>query len=185
MVLFSLNSFAQVISWGDTAETKLDKKQVDNLIKVYVDKNYPLKVKEYKKYLATIKQNKLQKVSDTTFVYHNLMWQDIEKNSTKKYNHLEARVYCRKLKLAHRKDWRIPTYEELLELVDYTKFNPSSVDGLRYIVPKKYWSSSLDIKSKGKIWFVDFLYGKSSTIDKSSKIYLRCVRTLSTKKGDY
>lgn len=116
------------------------------------------------------------------------MWQDQELNSSDKLNSLEFKVYCRKLRLAKRKDWRVPTYDELISLVDYTKSNPANIDKIKHIVPQKYWSSSVDMantKKKDFSWFVDFMYGTSGVESDLSRLHFRCVREISSKKGTY
>jgi hypothetical protein len=113
------------------------------------------------------------------------MWQDQKANTELKLNKLEFKVYCRNLVLANRKDWRVPTYEELISLVDYERANPASLEKLKYIKATKYWSSNSSVLEKDKNWFVDFKYGTSDIDSDLEKFNIRCVRNISSKKGTY
>ena len=140
---------------------------------------------DYYKDLQKVKADKLNKIQQMVFINNNLMWQDETLNKEKKLNRLEFKVYCRNLELANRNDWRVPTYDELLTLVDYNKIVPASLDKIQYIIPSIYWTSTQDIRKKDKNWFVDFRYGTSDTSSDLKRHYIRCVRDISTKKGTY
>lgn len=144
----------------------------------------PDEVEKYHRFLQMQKETKLAKYADKTFVQNGLMWQDTKLNETKKLNIAYLKVYCRDLVLANRKDWRVPTYYELLELVDYTRY-PSSNGGLNYVAQDKYWSISKDVMKKDQYWIVDFESGITDTKNELEKYPIRCVRTLSSKRGEY
>ena len=118
------------------------------------------------------KRTKCQVVKDKKL---NLMWQD-EKvyNRTKNLN--TAKKYCQELKLSLFDDWRLPSYEELLSIVDYEKFNPAIISVFQHTFSAKYWSSSQDVASPAYGWFVDFQYGKTGPAKKSKEHYIRCIR---------
>jgi hypothetical protein len=174
-----------VFNWGKTVKTDIDKNGIDKLIKNYVDKKYPKKVKLYHNELLALKNSKIAKYKDTTFVNNNLMWEDTKLNKTKLLNHLESINYCKELDLANREDWRVPRYSELLDLVDYTKAKPASLDKIKYIVPKKYWSVSASIKKKRYSWYVRFKYGKTDIANNLDRLNIRCVRDISKIEGEY
>lgn len=113
------------------------------------------------------------------------MWQDEIVNTQKKLNQLELKFYCKDLDLVQRKDWRVPTYFEMLTLVDYEKTDPSANAKLKYVTASKYWTSSNDIQQKDSNWFVDFKYGKTGTSSDLERYYIRCVRDISQKEGTY
>jgi len=142
-------------------------------------------VEKYHKLQKDKKEKLLEKYADKTFVHDGLMWQDMKINEEIKMNMIEQKIYCRDLVLADRKDWRLPTFYELLSLVKYDKSNPSSLEKIRYIKPASYLSSSKDIQKKAYYWVVDFREGLTTTQSELERYYGRCVRTLSTKKGEY
>ena len=72
--------------------------------------------------------------------------------------------------------WRLPTIQELLSIVDYTKYNPATnLDGIK---SDFYWSSSPYVSGLSDAWGVYFYGGDDGYYLKSSSIYVRCVRTL-------
>lgn len=113
------------------------------------------------------------------------MWQDTIETKTLKLNHLEAKVYCRKLRLASRYDWRVPTYYELSQLLDYSKSDPSIKNGIKNISSTNYRSSSQDVNDKNRYWYIDFKNGYTDTISKMKKQNIRCIRDISNEKGNY
>lgn len=70
--------------------------------------------------------------------------------------------------------WRLPTIDELLTLVDYTKFNPAT--SLPDMVSSYYWSATTYAGSTYGAWSVYFYYGSGSWSCKSSSHYVRTVR---------
>jgi len=172
-------------SWGDIVKTNIDQKDVDSIIKKYVDETYPNRVKNYHDSLQKQKIDMIKSIENITFTNDNLMWQDTNVNMELKLNRLELKVYCRKLNFANRKDWRVPLFSEMIVLVDYTKTNPASIDKIKYINPTKYWTSSSSALEKKKNWFVDFKYGTSGIDSDLVRYNIRCVRDISTQEGEY
>ncbi len=183
--MFITNSFAVEFQWGTPVQTNITKDKVEMVIKKYVDAKYPQKVKEYQQYLDNIKQTKIEKYADVTFVDDTLMWQDDQATISKKLNILEFKIYCRDLILANRKDWRVPSYTELLKLVDYQKHNPASHEKIKYIMPNKYWSGSSSLTTKDNYFFVDFENGTTNFTTEMQRYNIRCVREISKKDGEY
>ncbi|MBF0237055.1 MAG: DUF1566 domain-containing protein, partial [SAR324 cluster bacterium] len=84
----------------------------------------------------------------------------------------DALSYCDSLSTNGQTDWRLPTPEELLPLVDYGKYNPAtSFPNMKSL---DYWSSIANDSSNA--WGVDFGYGGVSSRTKSNTYYVRCVR---------
>jgi hypothetical protein len=71
-------------------------------------------------------------------------------------------------------DWRLPTIQELLTLVDYSKSDPSS--SLEDTESEDYWSSTDNVSNSGNAWYVYFYNGYSYYNGKSYNLYVRCVR---------
>lgn len=180
-----MGAFAQEIIWGNVSKIDLDKTSIENIFKNYVDTNSPESVRLYKESLQKQKKEALENVASITFVDDGLMWQDTIDVQEKVFNRLELKMYCKELTLAQREDWRVPTYQELLSLVDYKRSNPASKAKIMYIAATKYWSSTQSIGKKGQYWFVDFKYGKSDTASDLERYNARCVRKISEVEGEY
>lgn len=105
-----------------------------------------------------------------------LIWQDDEYPSRQERDFNSAQEYCEALKFSKFDDWRVPTYEELLSIVDYDRYDAAIVPLFTKTFSKRYWSSSQDVSAPDYAWSVDFLYGRTSTTKKSKKHYVRCVR---------
>jgi len=177
--------FAAEFSWGEILKTDIDKKEVDSIIKDYVDTTYPNRVEKYQASLEKKTRDKIKSVEKITFIHENLMWQDSNVNVELKLNRLEFKVYCRKLDFANKKDWRVPTYKEMIKLLDYSKVTPASIDKVKYITPSPYWTSSVSVLEKRKNWFIDFAYGTSGIDSDLVRYNIRCVREVSFIKGEY
>jgi len=183
--LLIIKSFALEYEWGSTVQTNMTKNKANILIKKYVDENYPQKVESYNKSLKKLKETKIEKYAKGTFVDGIYMWQDNEDTISKKLNILEYRVYCRDLNLANRRDWRVPTYNELLHLINYTKNNPATDEKIQYIIPKEYWSGSKSLVNKGSNLYVNFKDGTTNLKSVLHEYNIRCVREISNKGGEY
>lgn len=127
----------------------------------------------------------INSVKDITFIENNLMWQDTNINTELQLNRLELKVYCRKLDIANRKDWRVPHFPEMISLIDYTKTNPASINKIKYIKPTKYWTSSDSALEKNKNWFINFENGTSGIDSDLVRYNIRCVRDISILEGEY
>ena len=176
---------SEVLQWGESIRIGMSKSEINALIKEYVIKQYPEKVQQYHQALEEQRANKLKKYSNETFVDGDFMWQDSEDNLLLKYNTLEAKVYCRRLNLATKKDWRLPSYSELLTLIDYNRFEPASIKGLTNVALKRYWTSSMSFSDVSADWYVDFKYGETRTSLKENGYNIRCVRDLSKVEGEF
>lgn len=86
----------------------------------------------------------------------------------------EAQKYAESLRLGGHEDWRVPTLEELVTLIDYSKYRPASTfPGM----PNDYfWLSSSYAGSASNAWAVHFSYGSVSYSGKTATYYVRCVR---------
>ena len=71
--------------------------------------------------------------------------------------------------------WRLPTIQELLTLVDYTKHNPAC--SVFPDCPSEwFWSSSAYSGSTSYAWSVHFYYGYTVYHDVGNYLRVRCVR---------
>ena len=117
-------------------------------------------------------------ITPKTFYDKNtgLMWQDNKDAKTVQKTWSGAKEYCANLRLDGYDDWRLPDYNELLSIVDYTKYNPAIKSGFKNIASNNYWSSSPDVSGSSNAWEVIFNDGYTNYNDKSNKGYVRCVR---------
>ncbi|CAN2044425.1 exported hypothetical protein [Candidatus Magnetomoraceae bacterium gMMP-13] len=79
---------------------------------------------------------------------------------------------------SHQTDWHLPNINELLSLVDYSKYNPSLPDNHHFtnMQSEFYWSSSSNAYGNDGAWGVNFHYGYDGYSNKSSSCYVRAVR---------
>ena|ERR1017187_9441779 len=103
-----------------------------------------------------------------------LVWQQAVPATT--YTQTAALAYCAGLSLGGYTDWRLPSYVELLSIVDFSN-NPSINAAVFPGTPAGYfWSSTPSAGASGYAWFVYFYYGNAYSYDVSNADYVRCVR---------
>jgi hypothetical protein len=89
---------------------------------------------------------------------------------------------CEKLNFAEHKDWRLPTVEELRELVDYkrgAKLDEPAIDTTIFPDTKCgwYWTITEVAWDPSYAWIVDFGSGFVDNCYKGSNSYVRPVRS--------
>ena len=168
-VLIAINCFGvEFVVDGKSTMSDEDYQQV---IKEYVDRHYPEKVKEFKQ---------PWKDPDT-----GLIWQ--KQIFIKEYNWQEAKNYCQNLSLAGYNDWRLPSIDELKSILTEEAYkNLRSYTGKTYIkqpllnsMTMKYqwfWSSTNYKEDLSKAWVVGFGIGNDSWGYRTSIYYVRCVK---------
>jgi hypothetical protein len=114
--------------------------------------------------------------------YRGIMWQDSKVTRTQR-DLTDAKHYCKQLDLADFKDWRLPTYRELLSMVDYDRYNASLMPSFQNGFASSYWTKTEDVSSLDYFWSVDFYRGESHAEKSSEKDYVRCVRGVSQPKA--
>ncbi|ETR68083.1 MAG: hypothetical protein OMM_04771 [Candidatus Magnetoglobus multicellularis str. Araruama] len=105
-----------------------------------------------------------------------LMWQQ----STTEKSWSEALTFCKQLNLASYSDWRLPDKNELLSIVDFSKYHPSFETNI-FDVPNSqwnmyFWSSTTLTYDLYHTFIFDFLYGSESGSYKSNQYNVRSVR---------
>jgi len=102
-----------------------------------------------------------------------LMWE--QAGSDTKYNHQGAMTRCHDLTLAGHADWRLPTVQELISIVDYERRGPA-IDPTFKAAAFYYWSAT-SFTLPFNAWFVDFLGGNVFFDGKSLDFSVRAVRS--------
>lgn len=106
-----------------------------------------------------------------------LMWQDTRTVRLQTKTWHEAKNYCADLKLAQKYNWRLPTLDELLSIVDYEEYSPAIVDTFNFTDKKGYyWTSSNVSTDKRYAWYISFDKGNTYAYSKEEAVYVRCVR---------
>jgi hypothetical protein len=90
----------------------------------------------------------------------NLYWQDNLEAKTTIKKFADAKNYCASLTLDEIDSWRLPTYKELLTLVDYKKETPAVNDEFVNTDSKEYWTQSKRNATKDLYrWTIHFKRG--------------------------
>lgn len=112
-------------------------------------------------------------VTDSTT---GLEWQDNNISGT--MNWQDAIDHCEGLSLGDHDDWRLPNINELISLVDDSKYNPSiDTNAFQNTSTQNYWSSSTDASSTERARTVSFEDGNQlHYLGKGLSYQVRCVR---------
>ena len=78
------------------------------------------------------------------------------------------------IQTCNQNSWKLPTIEELLSIVDYTKSEPACI--FKDTFSNCYWSSTTAASNSSRTWGVNFYNGYSYNDYKTSNGYVRCVR---------
>ncbi len=109
----------------------------------------------------------------------SLAWEDSISNMDEKMTHSEAIEYCNTLTLGGFDDWRLPRLDELLSIVDFTRYRPATIKVFEYVDSDTlYWSSSAYAGEKRNFWGVDFKDGSTSHASSIYDRFVRCTRDL-------
>jgi hypothetical protein len=105
-----------------------------------------------------------------------LTWSAGPLQDGKDFTHADALKACTALSLAGHSDWRAPTIEELLSIVDYSRHSPAVSDVFKG--PYGWtWSSTVDASNpSGDAWSVFLHGGYSDRYSQSGRIHVRAVR---------
>lgn len=90
--------------------------------------------------------------------------------------HAEALAACKAFELFGKKDWRAPTIEELISIIDYSRASPA-VDTDVFAEPYGWtWSSTPASAPAGYVWDVYLNNGYSNRVHRDNHYRVRAVR---------
>jgi hypothetical protein len=103
-----------------------------------------------------------------------LMWQQADDGVKRDWGY--SSTYCENLVLGGNSDWRIPSRQELVSIVDYGRYSPS-INPTFSCQSTYYWSgSTLSDVPGGYFWVVSFGNGHTMNQQQANSLYVRCVR---------
>ena len=109
----------------------------------------------------------------------NLLWEDTPHVKEAKLTQPKAEKYCNTLKLGSFEDWRLPSIQELLTIVDYKRIEPALPKAFSYIEEESfYWTNTVVADESDAFWGVNFKRGASSKASEYYDRYVRCVRNI-------
>lgn len=116
-------------------------------------------------------QKRIEGTEDKT---SGLLWHSLDTTDKRaKYTFDQAKEQCENLTL-HGRTWRVPSLEELYDIVDYEHFRPSVDMGyFGAMMHRYYWSSDSLNATEGFV--VGFKLGSVATVNKTETAYVRCV----------
>ena len=106
----------------------------------------------------------------------HIYWQDTaipKKKNTKDWDDAEA--YCNTLVLNGIENWRLPTFTELLSIVDYRHFEPAINPVFEHTAEGTYWTATDFSATRSRAWTIDFRTGKTYYSYKTTNHAVRCV----------
>ena len=103
-----------------------------------------------------------------------LIWQRTDDGIVK--NWADANEYCADLILGGKADWRLPGIDELVTIIDYSRYDPP-IDLVFECRSDYYWSSMTVANGPDAAWDVSFYGGYVDAYGKSDDHYVRCVRS--------
>ena len=108
-----------------------------------------------------------------------LLWEDTPHVRETKITHPRAKMYCSELKLGDFQDWKLPTIQELLTIIDYRRTSPALMKAFNYVEDESfYWSQTVVADESDAFWGVNFKRGASSKASEYYDRYVRCVRSI-------
>ncbi|CAK0756417.1 hypothetical protein CCP4SC76_2780003 [Gammaproteobacteria bacterium] len=113
---------------------------------------------------------------DTTILdtQTNLIWDKTFKDNLTFYEALYYAEQANQDNYLGYNDWRVPTIQEILSLVDYTKYDPAST--FPNMPSSFFWSSAPYAYYSVNAWNVNFYGGSANSGSRSSGLAVRLVR---------
>ena len=109
-----------------------------------------------------------------------IYWQDNSFSQDSSEDWDDAVLYCDQLVLNGIAHWRLPTFRELLSIVDYTRSHPAINKIFYYVDEGTYWTSTDFSATEARAWTIDFRSGKTYYSYKTTNHAVRCVKDIKT-----
>ncbi len=139
---------------------------------------FDLDIEKISKKSNTSKASNFKKENDTVLdKVRHLRWQDDARTVKIRKSWQEAQAYCKTLSLDGMKGWRLPTHDELISIVDYTKFTMAIMPAFSHIVSDSYWTATSETNDAGQAKSIYFGNGCPNAEQKTKELLVRCVRT--------
>lgn len=115
-----------------------------------------------------------------------LQWQDSYPNNgdeVKSGSFEEATKYCSELRLLDKQDWRMPTRDELISIVDETRTaneEPMIQKAFTKVLTEEGYLSSTNYEDDDEtVWILDYTHGESTDVALTNidGYHIRCVRS--------
>ncbi len=112
---------------------------------------------------------------------NHIYWQDNAESAQSSEDWEDAVNYCQTLTLDGLKGWRLPTFRELLSIVDFGRVNPAVLDAFVHTAEGTYWTSTPFAANASRAWTIDFRSGVTYYSYKSTNHAVRCVKEITEK----
>ena len=113
---------------------------------------------------------------------HKIMWQDSMDNVKVRLVHDKAIEYCDKLSASGFSDWRLPSTDEYLYIIDKSRIKEEIMINrtFKYVLKDDYWASDRTwVRNFGR--YAYYIFIKSGSIYYQNRTYekfVRCVRDM-------
>jgi len=108
---------------------------------------------------------------------HKLMWQDDEEVLEYLETYISAEVYCDNLILNGYIDWRVPSLNEMIYILDVSEKRAINKK-FQYVKSDFYGTKSSFVEDDFYLWGIDFKTGIIKQGEKTKESYTRCVRDI-------
>ncbi len=139
---------------------------------------FDLDIEKISKKSNTSKASNFKKENNTVLdKVRHLRWQDDARTVQIRKSWQEAQAYCSSLTIDGVRGWRLPSYDELVSIVDYTKHTLAIMPAFSHIVSDSYWSATPDEENTQQAKSIYFGNGCPNGERKEKRFLVRCVHT--------
>ena len=113
---------------------------------------------------------------------NHVYWQDNTESAQSSEDWEDAVNYCHTLTLDGLREWRLPTFRELLSIVDFGKVKPAVLDAFDHTAEETYWTATPFAANFSRAWTIDFRSGVTYYSYKTTNHAVRCVKDILSKE---